>query len=553
MTRSFYTAISRRLARDRRGGVAVMAALFGGLICVCAALAVDAGVIFLKGREVQSAADLSALAAAGQLAKAGDAGEATARANLQDLKTLRVEVGVYTPDPRLRPAERFAPGGEDPNAARVEISAPASLFFGRMILGRNSVTVTKRAVAARPGGPPTAMFSIGSRLASLDGGLANSLLSALLGSRVSLTVMDYRALADAQINLLQFSDALATELGVTAGDYDALLRQEVEAGRVLKALEAVAGADSRSILGKLTRAPADARLKLGELIGVEADARTGLRDRLNAEVSALDLLMATLQTANQDRQLGLDLGARTGLADLNVMLAIGERPNRSPWLTVTTRGEPIVRTVQTRLYIKATTAQALSGLAQVKLPVLVEVAASEARLKRIDCSRSPSAVLQVRPGAARARIGAINEARLKDFKAELTTAPATLVSVLGLVTVKAKADIEIADLDWQDVSFTAADVEARTVKTVRSRSFVNGLIVSLLQRLEVDLDVIGLGIGLGDIVRALGVLLTPLGPVLDGVVQPLLKLLGVGLGEADVQVHGVRCPGQGLSPPQLVG
>lgn len=86
MTRSFYAAISRRLARDRRGGVAVMAALFGGLICVCAALAVDAGVIFLKGREVQSAADLSALAAAGQLAKAGDAGEATARANLQDLR-----------------------------------------------------------------------------------------------------------------------------------------------------------------------------------------------------------------------------------------------------------------------------------------------------------------------------------------------------------------------------------------------------------------------------------------------------------------------------------
>ncbi len=333
---------------------------------------------------------------------------------------------------------------------------------------------------------------------------------------------------------------------MTAGDYDALLRQEVEAGRVLKALEAVVGADSRSILGKLTRAPADARLKLGELIGVEADARTGLRDRLNAEVSALDLLMATLQTANQDRQLGLDLGARTGLADLNVMLAIGERPNRSPWLTVTARGEPIVRTVQTRLYIKAPTAQALSGLAQVKLPVLVEVAASEARLKRIDCSRSPSAVLQVRPGA-------INETRLKDFKAELTTAPATLVSVLGLVTVKAKADIEIADLDWQDVSFTAADVEARTVKTIRSRGFVNGFIVSLLQRLEVDLDVIGLGIGLGDIVRALGVLLTPLGPVLDGVVQPLLKLLGVGLGEADVQVHGVRCPGQGLSPPQLVG
>jgi uncharacterized membrane protein len=42
------------------------------------------------------------------------------------------------------------------------------------------------------------------------------------------------------------------------------------------------------------------------------------------------------------------------------------------------------------------------------------------------------------------------------------------------------------------------------------------------------------------------------GPVLDGVVQPLLELLGVRLGEADVWVHGVRCPNQG-GVPQLVG
>src|SRR5690606_1166236 len=47
-------------------------------------------------------------------------------------------------------------------------------------------------------------------------------------------------------------------------------------------------------------------------------------------------------------------------------------------------------------------------------------------------------------------------------------------------------------------------------------------------------------------------LLTPLGPVLDGVVQPLLELLGVRLGEADLRVHGVRCPNQ-QGAPQLVG
>ena len=47
-------------------------------------------------------------------------------------------------------------------------------------------------------------------------------------------------------------------------------------------------------------------------------------------------------------------------------------------------------------------------------------------------------------------------------------------------------------------------------------------------------------------------LLTPLGPVLDGVIQPLLDLLGLKLGEADVQVHGVQCPTQGRTPV-LVG
>jgi uncharacterized membrane protein len=153
---------------------------------------------------------------------------------------------------------------------------------------------------------------------------------------------------------------------------------------------------------------------------------------------------------------------------------------------------------------------------------------------------------------ARARIGTIDEAKLKDFKAPLASSPATLVSALGLVTVKAHADLEIADLDWQEVIFSASDISNRTAKSVRARGFVHGLIVSLLQRLDVDVSVIGLGLGLGDLAKALGVLLAPLGPVLDGLVQPLLDLLGLKLGEADVQAHGILCPTQGRTPV-LVG
>lgn len=542
----------RNSLKDERGGVAVMTALFGGVFCVLAALAVDVGSVSLKARQIQGAADLSAMAAAHDLARADAAAHATASANLSDVQTVDVVKGAYVADGRIKPKDRFLAGAADPNAARVEVTAPAPLFFGRWVLQRESLNVRRTATAAIPGGQPQAMFSIGSRLASLDGGLANALLSGLLGSNVSLTVMDYRALAGAQVNLLQFSDALATEIGLTAGDYDALLKQEVTAGQALKVLESIAGADARSALSKLTRAPVDAKLKLKDLIGVEADAQHGLRQALNADVSALDLIMASLETANGDRQVALDLGARAGLADLDIMLAIGERPNKSPWLTITSKGEPIIRTAQARIYLKATTAQSLAGLAQVKLPILIEAASSEARLSRINCVGAPSVTVAVRPGVARARIGAIDETKLKNFKASLTSSPATIVSVLNLVTVKAHADVEIADQNWTDVSFNRSDISEQKVKTARSRAFVNGLIISLLQRLEIDVGRGLLGGLIGDLLAPLTQLLTPLGPVLDGVVQPLLDLLGLKLGEADVRVHGVQCPTQGRTPV-LVG
>ncbi|MBD3832974.1 MAG: hypothetical protein IE910_06465 [Brevundimonas sp.] len=530
-----------------------MTALFGGVFCVLAALAVDVGSVSLKARQIQGAADLSAMAAAHDLVRAEAAAHATASANLSDIQTIDVVKGAYVADGRIKPKDRFLAGAADPNAARVEVTAPAPLFFGRWVLQRDSLNVRRTATAAIPGGQPQAMFSIGSRLASLDGGLANALLSGLLGSNVSLTVMDYRALAGAQVNLLQFSDALATEIGLTAGDYDALLKQEVTAGQALKVLESIAGADARSALSKLTRAPVDAKLKLKDLIGVEADAQHGLRQALNADVSALDLIMASLETANGDRQVALDLGARAGLADLDIMLAIGERPNKSPWLTITSKGEPIIRTAQARIYLKATTAQSLAGLAQVKLPILIEAASSEAKLSRINCTGAPSVTVDVRPGVARARIGAIDESKLKNFKAPLISSDATILSALaGLVTITAHADLNIADLNWQEAAFNSVDISNQTAKSVRSRGFVNGLIVSLLQELKPNVALGPLVVGLGDLAKAVGVLLTPLGPVLDGVVQPLLDLLGLKLGEADVRVHGVQCPTQGRTPV-LVG
>ena len=543
----------RHFIADQKGAIAVMAAVGGGLLCLSAAVAVDMGSMVLHARRVQGAADLAALAAARDLSHASQAASATATANLEAnaLMAIDVKVGVYTANRALAPDARFSQGASGANAARVTVTSTAPVFFSRLLLGRDTVQVTRKATAAAPDAPKV-MFSLGSRLASLDGGLANQLLSGLTGIKVSLSLMDYRALADVKINLLQFTDLLATNVGVRAGDYDSLLKTDVTAGKALKVIETLAGGRDGGAVGKLTSATTKVKLNMGQLIGVDAQAPEGIRNGLNADVSALDLIMAMLEIGGGGRQMALNIDAPLGLADLKTSLAVGERPNNSPWLTVTAKGDPVIRTAQTRLYLRTRTTQVLAGLAQVELPILIELAPSEAKLKGLTCRPAKSADVDVRPGLARAWVGSINEAKLGDFKTNLNPQPATILSVL-LVRLDAKADIEVGDQSFTTAHFSAADIRDQRVQTVKARGLANGLTSTLLQRLEITPVVLFISLPLGELTEALGVLLSPIGPALDLVLNPLLDLLGVGLGEADVRVHGLSCAEGGYAAPYLVG
>lgn len=535
---------ARCFIHDRRGGVAVMSAFLGGLGCLAAALAVDAGSVALDARRLQGAADLAAMAAAADLGNAEATAALTADANARSMIDAAVVIGRYEPDTAVAPSDRFVADAAEANAVRVTVRGETPIYFGSLILGRNSVVLSRTATAAVPDAP-RAGFSIGSRLASLNGGLANQVLSGLTGSSVSLTVFDYRALADAEVNLLQFSDALATELGVTAGDYEGLLSRSVTAGRALRVVEGLTGTEADSALSRLSTAASDVDLKVGDLIGVETGAEDALAEALDAEVSALDLAMAMLETGGKDRQVALNLGAQTGLAAVTASLAIGERPNSSAWMTARADRSMIVRTAQARLALSARTSQKLSGLAQVELPLLVELAASEARLEDAACTPGESVTLGVRPGVARATLGKVATGRLDDFQQPLTFQPATLLSVAGLVTVKGQADVEAADKGFSPLVFSGSEIGGGTVKTVMTTQIADSVISSLLGRLDVDVDVAGLGIGLGGLAGSLATLLAPVGPVLDAAINPLLDLLGLSFGEADLKVNGVHCePGR---------
>ena len=539
--------------RDRKGAISVLTAASMTMVLALAALAVDTGSVFLQTRRLQGVADLAALSAANDLGRAEVAADATVAANAQGwhapLKT-NVTLGRYAADSATPASQRFQPAAVDPDAVRVTINGEADLFFGAALLGRPTFPIRRQATAERA---DLASFSIGSRLLSLQGGIANALLSGLTGSQVNLSVMDYNALIASDVTLFSYLDAVATRLHLEGATYDDILKANLTTGQALQSLadalaaagDSQAASATRSVAlsaGNGTKAHLEALISVGPY-GDQDHVSGG--SRASVALSAMDLARAILQAGQGDRQIKLDLGASVpGLADTDVWLAIGEPMNNAPYMTITQDKSVIVRTAQARLYVdtKLLGSGLLGGLAQIRLPILVELASSEARLKTIDCGRKIT-TLEVKPSIGSLKVGDIDIDDLDAFKQPLSVDRVDLVKS-PLFKVSGKSDVAIGGLSWQTVSFTDADVKARAIKTVKTNDTLAAATTTLLTNLDLDVDFLNLlHLGLGDvaILAALKPVLMAAAVPLDGVITSLTDLLGLGVGEADVRVNGLRC------------
>lgn len=535
----------RDFARNEDGGIALISAVAMSALLGTTALAVDMGSVFLQTRRLQGTADLAALAAARDLDNAEAAALATARANGWDGPlTVTVEKGRYAADQAVQ--SRFQSGAADPDAVRVRIESQTPLFFGKAFTGKGGTPIARQATAARA---DLASFSIGTRLAALDGGLANALLSGLTGSNVNLSVMDYDALADADVDLFDYLDALKVQLNLTAATYDEVLKANLTTGKALKAL-------SRALADKgQTRASNAART-----LAIAAGDRTpadmnrlfdpgpyGTQGRVlggsgaKVQLDALNLSKAVLELSNGARQVQLDLGTTVpGVADLKAWLAIGEPPNNAPWMTITSSRDVIVRTAQTRLYLEAGVGgSGLLAPAQIKLPILVEAASGAAKLQSMSCA-SDEAALDVAPGLGSLMIGEIDTGKLDDFKTALAPAPATIAKA-PLFSVAGKAFVSLGGQAWQTVRFRQDEVRGRVVKTVSTNDLARATVSTLLGNLTLEANVLGLGLGESALTNAMASLLTPLAAPLDEVLYSLTAVAGVRLGQADVRMNGLRC------------
>ncbi|WP_288413127.1 pilus assembly protein TadG-related protein [uncultured Sphingomonas sp.] len=540
----------RRLAHGRDGNVAMI--LAGGLAMLTgtAVLGVDTATLYLEKRRLQGTADAAALAAA------ADLDNATARAQVavtlspdNATRLVTMTPGRFSRDPRLAVDARFLANGTPGNAAQVALQSRVQPIFAQ-VFGYRDITIDARATAARI---DLAGFSIGTRLASVQGGLPGALLSQLAGSELSLSVMDYNALVSGQVDLLKTTELLRTSAGVQVASFDEVLATDIALPTLVTAM---AGATTSSAAAQVLRSVAgklpNRNVRLDTLIDLGPLGSRGAADPTRpVPVDAYALLREALQLSSGTRQVqsAVDLGI-PGIGQVKTWLQIGERPAGSHWLSVGEAGQTVVRSAQTRLWIDITLLNAPLSLGSVRVPIFVELASAEARLAQIGCRGGPAnatVALDVTPSVGRAAIADLDPANLPYFQQPMPLRPARLVS-LPLVTLTGLADVQLGGVSAQRVNFSAAEIDGNVVKTVSTNDIAAGVASSLLRTTDIRANVLGLGLSTGLLTSTLGNTLSIAAPALDLVVGQVTALAGVHVGQADVRVDGVRC-----GTPVLVG
>lgn len=411
---------------------------------------------------------------------------------------------------------------------------------------------------------PEAAFSVGSRLASVNGGILNALLGGLLGGNISLGVMDYNALISADVDVLSFTDALATQLHLTGVTYSDVLASKATIGQIATAMANVPGLDRTAKLALQAMASSatnSVKIPLSHLVDLGSVGSLGLGQKpagLSVNASAMSMLTAAAALANGTNQVSVNLGATIpGLTSTTLQIAIGEPMQSSPWLAVGELGT-VVRTAQTRIKLNASVGVGNSNLGggikllAVNLPLNVEVAYAEAKLTDISCPTGPSSIkvtIAAQPGVVAAHLANSDVSGFADFTKPQSFHDADIAGLnlllIPLLQVKGSAATAITNMAPTNLTFSATDIANKAIKTASTKNLTQSLTTSLVNNLSLSVNTAGLGLNvttlLGTVKPAVTSLLNGVTAPVDDLVYNVLAALGVHVGEADVRVTGATC------------
>ena len=547
-----------RLGRDETAAVAIVAAGLVFVVFGFAAAAVDLGSAYWVKRNLQAAADAAAQAGALDPSRAAAiVAQSTASNGVPATASVTIQSGTYTGDPTLPEASRFSPGGANADALRVTIAMPAPVYF----LGLFHHGTLPVSVAATATDIPEGSFSAGTGVAALNAGLLNSLLGGLLGASVSLSLADYQALAQTDISLLSFSDALASRLKLTGGTYGNLLASTMTMGDLLAAAESVAGnsddVQAVTALSSLGTGMVDSdSLALSSLLDLgDWDLRQvgSLNGAIESApgVNLLDMIMLGAQTVAGGHLITFTLPASiAGVSAASLTLAIGEPAQNAPRIGLGPVGISI-HTAQMRLYFDFTLLP-LAGLSTgvVQLPLYLEAAQGTATMSAITCGSDPESDAQMTitgaPGLAAADIAAVNTSQMTNFSTPVSLGAATVLNVAPVLTATALITANLSAPSPTDVEFSFDDIADTTVKTVTTTDVTAGLLDSLSSGLSapggLTVKVLGLPLlPVGIVTSELSTALKGVLSAADPVINSVLTSLGVELGTMALRATGMRC------------
>ncbi|MBB3656988.1 putative membrane protein [Rhizobium sp. BK650] len=571
---SRFCAWPARFAVDAGGNIAITSALCAPLVLYTLGLGIDYGMMTLQQRRLQELSDLGAIVAASDINHAAqnlvtnfsqnglnvavktangyETKQGVKQLSGADLETFdavaNLVPGTYVADMSMALGSRFSPGIQPYDAARVDLSQKAELAFAAIFASAPTLSATGTASASK-----LVAFSIGSRLASLNDGVLNELLGSLLGTTISLKVADYTALAAANVELLSFLDTLATDLNLTAGSYDDVLATEISYPRLLTTLKKTRGLTSTTTkaLDAIEKAlgTTQVKLKLEDLLnlGTTGERLIGSGSHLSVDAGVMDILSAAAIAANQKKQVAVNLNtAIPGLAAAKLTLAIGEPPKEMASNAVGTTGTA-VRTAQVRLAIEVN-ALGIGSIAGIKLrvPLYVEAAYAEAKLANVSClgatAQNANVGIDVVPGVAELDLGDVDTSAFANFGSKPRVSRAKIIDAT-LLSVSALAEVNVTNQSKTRLTFQPQDIAAKTIKNVSTKDTLTSTVATLLANTDIQVTILGLGIGLpkSAIQGAVADTLAGLTKPLDELLFNTLTLLGIKIGEADVRVTDVRC------------
>jgi len=539
----------------QRGSIAVSTA-FAVLIGLVVLLSVQIGYLFYMKRELQKAADLSALSAVQVLAPTGAladclsasspvqaAAKASAVANVPGFvdpvtaNDVTVECKYWDPT-RADPTGKhlFEPTDGLVNAVQVNIDKTLSALVPGVVSGwaggaRANVTAVASLTA------PAASFSVGSRLLSVSDGLLGALLKTVGVDISAVKVLDSNGLATLRVTPAGLLQALGISPSVIAdiGTPEQLVAiGQVNLSDLLNAsLTAVQrSADTANVqlglfanaIDALVDVPAlDIPVKLFGDGGILALANIGdIQSALHADIGVAEFVKTALMVSNGTNLVDLNLTLLGGLGAADGKLT-GVRVKIVEPPTMAWGGEgTVARNTGVKVYLDLKIPLVgglldLLGIPLLNQTIVLETSRSHATLEKL--CRPPLLASQASFGVSWSLTRVCRQ-----------TAPG--VDTCGVSPMTGtRHDILLTEPPSPD--FTQV-VQANDVGVA---TLVNDIVNLLLDSLG---PVLG---GLGKLL--LGPILALLNPLLQGIVEPLLQavlqLLGLNLGETDLSLLSVDC------------